>query len=68
MVGFALWHIYPGFAVIGMLCSLAVVLWLLVTIPYAVMRRRDIEPWDWMMMAGSAVVIVALALPDTFFA
>jgi hypothetical protein len=31
-------------------------------------RRRDIEPWDWMMMAGSVVVIVALALPNKLFA
>ena len=68
MVGFALWHIHPGFAVFGIVCSLAVALWLLITIPYAVVRHRDIEPWHWMMMAGSAVVIVALALPDTFFA
>ena len=68
MVGFALWHIHPGFAVLGTVCSLAVALWLLMTIPYAIVRRRDIEPWDWMMMAGSAVVIVVLAIPDTFFA
>jgi hypothetical protein len=29
---------------------------------------RDIEPWDWLMMIFSVLVIVALALPDTFFA
>jgi hypothetical protein len=34
MVGFSLWHIHPGFAVAGLLCSLAVALWLLITIPY----------------------------------
>ena len=68
MVGFALWHIHPGFAVLGTVCSLAVALWLLVAVPYAITRRRDIEPWDLMMAAASAAVIVALALPDTFFA
>jgi len=68
MVGFALWHIHPGFAVLGTVCSLAVARWLLITVPYAIVRRRDIEPWDWMMMAGSAAIIVALALPDMFFA
>jgi hypothetical protein len=68
MVGFALWHIHPGFAVLGTVSSLAVALWLLLTIPYAIVRRRDIEPWDWMMMAGSVVVIVALALPNKLFA
>jgi hypothetical protein len=68
MVGFALWHVHPGFAVLGTVCSLAVALWFLITIPYAIVRRHDIEPWDWMMMTGSAAVIVALALPDKFFA
>lgn len=68
MVGFGLWHIHPGFAVAGTLCSFAVALWLLIAIPYAAVRRRDIEPWDWLMMAASVMVIVALAVPDTFFA
>jgi len=68
MVGFALWHIHLGFAVVGTLCSLAVALWLVIAVPYAIVRRRDIEPWDWLMMAGSVLVILALALPDTFFA
>ena len=67
-VGFALWHIHPGFAVIGTLCSLAVALWLLLTVPYAIARRHDIEPWDWLMMAASVLVIVTLVLPDNFFA
>jgi len=67
MVGFGLWHIHPGFVVAGMLCSFAVALWLLIAIPYAVVRRRDIEPWDYLMMTGSAMVILALALSDTFF-
>lgn len=68
MVGFALWHIHPGFAVLGTACSLAVALWLLTTIPYAIVRHRDIELWDWMMMGGSTPVILALVLPGTFFA
>jgi hypothetical protein len=58
MVGFALWHIHPGFAVAGTLCSLAVALWLLIAIPYAVVRRRDLEPCDWLMMAGAVTVIL----------
>jgi hypothetical protein len=68
MVGFALWHIHPSFAFAGVLCSFAVALWLLITVPYAIVHRRDIEPWDWLMMAGSVMVIVALAIPDAFFA
>jgi hypothetical protein len=67
-VGFALLHIHPGFAVLGIVSSSALALWLLVAIPYAVARRRNIGPWDWVMMASSVFVIVALTLPDTFFA
>ncbi len=68
MVGFTVWHIHPGFAVAGILCSLALAVWLLIAIPYALVRRREIEPWDWLMMAGTVMVILALAAPDTFFA
>jgi hypothetical protein len=68
MVGFALWHIHPYFALLGTACSYAVALWLFITIPYTILRRRDIEPWDWIMMAGSSAIIVVLALPDAFFA
>lgn len=62
MVGFAHWHIHPGFAVAGMLCSFAVALWLLIAIPYAMVRRRDIEPWDWLKMAASVMVVLTLGL------
>ena len=68
MVGFALWHIHPGFAVAGTLCSLALALWLLISVPFAIARQRDIEPWDWLMMTCSLLIIVALTLPDRFFA
>jgi hypothetical protein len=67
-VGFSLLHIHPGFAVAGGLSSLALALWLLVAVPYAIVRRREIEPWDWLMMAGAAGVIAVLVIPDTFFA
>ena len=68
MVGFALWHIHPGFALAGTLCSLAIAIWLLIAVPYAIVRRIDIEPSDWLMLAGAVMVILALAVPDTFFA
>jgi hypothetical protein len=68
MVGFALWHIHPGLAVAGTLCSLTMALWFLISVPFAIARGRDIEPWDWLMMACSVLIFVALALPDTFFA
>jgi hypothetical protein len=68
MVRFSLWHIHPEFALVGILGYLALALWLLIAVPYAIARRRDIEPWDSLMMIFSVLVIVALALPDTFFA
>jgi hypothetical protein len=52
ITGFALWSIHPGFAVAGTLCSIAVALWLLIAIPYAIVCHRDIEPRDWLMMAA----------------
>ena len=68
MVGFALWHIHPGAAVVGTLCSLAIALWLLTSVPFAIARRREIERWDWLMIAVSMFVILVLIVPDTFFA
>lgn len=68
VVGFALWHIHPVFAIVGALSSFAIIVWLLIAVPYAIVRRRDIEPWDWLMMAGAVMVLFALAVPDTFFA
>ena len=68
MVGFTLWHVHPGLAVLGTACSLAIALWLLITVPYAIVRHHYIKTADWSAMVGSALVIVALALPDTFFA
>ena len=26
-------------------------------VPYAIVRRRDIEPWDWLVMAGTVMLI-----------
>jgi hypothetical protein len=40
MIGFALWHIHPGFAVDGTRCCLAVALWLLIALPYSVASPR----------------------------
>jgi hypothetical protein len=68
MVGFALWHIHPGLAVVGTLAAAGIGLWLLIAIPFAIMRRQDIEPYDWFMIAASVFVITVLFVPDRFFA
>jgi uncharacterized membrane protein len=67
-VGFALWHIHPALATVGVLASFAIMLWLLIAIPFAIARRREIEPTDWLMMGASALIVMILALPDAFFA
>jgi hypothetical protein len=28
----------------------------------------DIEPWDWLMIAASLMIIMTLAIPNGFFA
>ncbi len=69
MVGFALWHIHPGFAVAGILCSLALAVWLLISIPYDHMCvAASISLGIELIMIGTLMVILALAAPATFFA
>lgn len=68
MVGLSLLHIHPIFFFIGMLSSVAVAIWLLPGIIYSVLRRSEIGIGDVLMIGASLFVIVALAIPDTFFA
>jgi len=55
-------------AIVGMLGSLAVMLWLLPAIPYAIARRRAIGVTDVAMIACSLFVAAAVVIPDNFFA
>jgi len=68
MVGFSLMHIHPAFVIVGLLCSLAVMLWLLPAIPYFILHRRVISITDVVMIACAAFVAVAIVIPDNFFA
>jgi hypothetical protein len=68
MVGFSLIHIHPMFFVLGMVCSLALAIWLFPGIAYAVARRKEMRISDLVMILGALIVIVALALPDNTFA
>ena len=68
MVGFNLMHIHPGLAVVGLLGSLGVMLWLLPAILYSVVRRRAINILDVAMIACGVFVAVAITIPDNFFA
>ena len=68
MVGFSLMHIHPVFAIIGMVSCLAVMVWLLAAIPYAIARRKIISVADVGMVICAVLVAVAIIIPDTFFA
>lgn len=68
MVGFSLMHIHPGLAVVGLLGSLAGMLWLLPAIPYSIVRRSAISIVDVAMIACAVFVTVAITIPDNFFA
>ena len=68
MVGFSLMHVHPALAIIGTLGCLALMVWLLPAVFYAVVRRASISVSDMFMIAGAAFVAFAIVIPDTFFA
>ena len=68
MVGFSLMHIHPFFAIVGMVSCLAVMVWLLPAIPYAIARRKTISVTDVAMVACAVLVAAAVVIPDNFFA
>jgi hypothetical protein len=68
MVGFSLMHIHPGLAVVGLLGSLAMMLWLSPAMPYSIIRRHAISIVDLAMLVCAVFVTVAVTIPDNFFA
>ena len=68
MAGFSLMHIHPAFAVLGLLCAVAVMIWLLPAIVCAVVRRKSIGAADLAMIVCAGFVTFSLVIPDNFFA
>jgi hypothetical protein len=68
MVGFSLMHIHPALAIVGMVSCVAVMVWLLPAIPYAIVRWKTISLADVAMVAGAVLVAAAVVVPDNFFA
>lgn len=68
MIGFSLMHIHPGFAIAGIFCCLAVMVWLLLAVFYAIARRKMIRVTDVAMIASAVFVTAAIVIPDNFFA
>lgn len=67
-VGFNLWHVHPGFAIVGGLSSYSLIIWLIPAGSYLFVRRRDIHPADIGMLAVALLVLLAMVTPDNFFA
>lgn len=67
-VGFSLMHIHPTLAIVGLFGSLGVMLWLLPAIPYSIVRRRVVGVADAAMIACAVLVVLAVTIPDNFFA
>ena len=66
MVGFALWHIHPGLALVGTLCSLAVALWLLIA--NAGVMNDGIEDPELIDLIGNVSCLSnAGEIPDHYF-
>lgn len=68
MVGFALMHIHPFFAIIGILCSFLLMVWSLPGSVYLIVNRGDISRVDIAMLVVSLIVTAVIVVPDDFFA
>jgi hypothetical protein len=68
MVGFSLWHIYPGFALLGFLCFFSLMIWSIAAACYLFLRRSDIHLLDIAMFTLAFLVLIAIIVPDNFFA
>jgi hypothetical protein len=68
MVGFSLMHIHPFFAIVGTVSCLAMMVWLLPAIPYAIARRKILSVADVAMVTCAVLVAVAIVIPDNLFA
>jgi hypothetical protein len=67
-VGFSLMHIHPFFAIVGAVCCYLLMLWLIPSAVYVVRRRQDLSALDKGMIGCTLFVVLAITLPDTFFA
>ncbi len=68
MVGFSLWHIHPLVATIGLLSLWALMAWSAAAFAFVALRRKRVTPFEIAMFISALFVIVAMAIPDTFFA
>lgn len=68
MVGFSLMHIHPLFGIVGIICSLLLMLWLIPALIYVILRRHVCSKAEIAMVVLSLLETVAIILPDTLFA
>jgi len=68
MVGFSLMHIHPLLGILGALSCSLLLLWLIPAGFCAIRRRRDVTLFDIGMLGCCLFALLAVALPDAFFA
>jgi hypothetical protein len=68
MVGFSLMHVHPFLFIVGALCCYGMMVWLVPAAIYLIKRRNKISPKDILTTVLSLLVVVALLIPDDFFA
>ena len=67
-VGFSLWHLHPFFAVIGLVSFWGILIWSVLALIYVAVRRKHITAVEIGMFLCAVFVMIAMMLPDTFFA
>ncbi len=68
MVGFSLMHIHPMFFIGGMLCCIALILWLVPAAAFLIAHRNRISGSDIAMIGSALFAAAAMFVPDAFFA
>ena len=70
MVGFSLAHIHPGFLIAGILCSFALILWVVVVAFLTVrslLKSSHIPSMRWVGLGLAVALLVASGLPSSFW-
>ncbi|HYE26594.1 MAG TPA: hypothetical protein VEG32_15485, partial [Clostridia bacterium] len=62
-VGFALFHGYAGFAILGLISSYILMLWLCIALLFWIIRRKRMTRPELVMLACAMLVAVVLLIP-----
>jgi hypothetical protein len=68
IAGFSLWHLHPLFAIAGLLSFWGILVWSVLAVVFVAVRRQRIPAREIGMFLCAVFVMLAMMLPDTFFA